>query len=149
MKLSTKTRYAMRFMVFLARNYGQGPIPMKEIAQSEGISKKYLEQVVSPLTSAGLLSVKRGQAGGFTLSRDPKEISLADVMSVSEDGLELIDCLAGFSACDNQDRCISKSIWGGLRDVILDYLNNKSLADVIEETSQGCPEIKLPEIKLS
>lgn len=118
-------------MVFLARHHGQDWIAMKEIAAEEGISKKYLEQVVSPLTGAGLLEVKRGQAGGFRLSRDPEEITLADIMAVSEDGLELMECLTEFSSCSNVDGCVSKNIWGGLQDAINDYLRSRTLADVI------------------
>ncbi len=130
MKLSTKTRYAMRFMIFLANRHDDGWVPMKQIADEEGISKKYLEQVVSPLTDAGLLEVKRGQRGGFRLARDPDGITLADIMSASEDGLELMECLTEFSACDRSDGCPSKDIWSGLQDSINDYLNGRTLAEV-------------------
>ena len=133
MKLSTKTRYAMRFKVFLAEHHGQGWIAMKEIAAEEGISKKYLEQVVSPLTGAGLLEVKRGVAGGFKLAREPEQITLADIMAVSEDGLELMQCLTKFSACSNMDGCVSKNIWSGLQGAINDYLRSRTLADVISQ----------------
>lgn len=142
MRISTKTRYGMRFMVDLAQHYGQGSIPMKDIAARQNISKKYLEQVVSPLNSAGLLEVTRGQRGGFKLSRPPEEISLADVMSASEDGLDLMECLTGISFCANEDGCIAHNIWGGLQDAINGYLENRSLADVIGScaTDIQCPE---------
>lgn len=133
MRIATKTRYGMLFMVDLAQHYGYGCIPMKDIAERQGISKKYLEQVVAPLHSAGLLNVTRGQRGGYELSRDPHDITLADVMSASEDGLKLIDCLSSISICENEDECVSRHIWGGLQKAITDYLEERSLADIVEE----------------
>ena len=86
MKISTKSRYGMRFMIDLAQHYGEGPIALKDVAERQSISKKYLEQVVAPLSSKGLLSVTRGYMGGYQLSRSPEKITLEDVVSASEDG---------------------------------------------------------------
>lgn len=123
----------MNFMVDLARHYGGGCISLRDIAERQGISKKYLEQVVSPLSSAGLLEVTRGYLGGYQLSRPPEEISLADVVSASEDGLELLDCTSQLKGCERSDGCISLRIWGGMEKAIRDYLESITLADIVQE----------------
>lgn len=105
---------------------------MKDVAERQGISKKYLEQVVSPLSQAGLLRVTRGHRGGYELSRPPAEITLADVVRASEDGLELIDCLGQMATCEFEEGCISHRIWGGMQDAIIGYLEGRTLADVME-----------------
>lgn len=122
-------------MIDLAENYGSGCMPMKEVAERQGISKKYLEQVVAPLTEAGLLSVSRGQKGGFQLSRAPEEITLADVVSASEDGLELLNCLGCLTVCEREAGCASRDVWGGMQDAITTYLEGRTLADVVAATN--------------
>jgi Rrf2 family protein len=135
MKISTRARYGMVFMVDLAQHYGEGPMPMKEIAERENISKKYLEQVVTPLSKAKLLNVTRGHKGGFELSRDPGDITLAEVVAASEDGLALLDCLSCISLCDNEGGCVSRNVWGGMQRAIIDYLRGRTLADVCNSLS--------------
>lgn len=135
MKISTKTRYGMRFMIDLAQHYGEGCVALKDIAERQNISKKYLEQVVSPLGSAGLLRVTRGYLGGYELARDPSEITLADVVSASEDGLELLDCMSGLFACERENGCMSQRIWGGMEKAIRDYLEGLTLADIVAESA--------------
>ncbi|WP_165252486.1 Rrf2 family transcriptional regulator [Adlercreutzia sp. ZJ304] len=135
MKISTKTRYGMRFMIDVAEHWGSGCISMKDVADRQGISKKYLEQVVAPLAQAGLLNVTRGNRGGFQLSRPPEEITLADIVNASEDGIELLDCLGCLSACEREDNCISHNVWGGMQHAIINYLESRTLADVIKESA--------------
>lgn len=129
MKISTKTRYGMRFMIDLAQHRGEGCVALKDVAERQGISKKYLEQVVAPLTGAGLLRVTRGYQGGYELAHAPEDITLADVVSASEDGLELLDCMSGVFACERRDGCLSQRIWGGLEQAIRDYLAGITLAE--------------------
>lgn len=129
-KISTKTRYGMRFMIDLAQSQGEGRVALKDIADRQGLSKKYLEQVVAPLASAGLLDVTRGNQGGYRLSRDASAITLADIVAASEDGLELLDCMGSLSACERAEDCPSRRVWGGLQVAIGDYLSGLTLADV-------------------
>jgi Rrf2 family protein len=142
MKISTRARYGMVFMVDLAQHYGEGPMPMKEIAERQNISKKYLEQVVTPLSKAKLLTVTRGHKGGFELSREPETITLAEVVAASEDGLALLDCLSCISLCENEGGCVSRNVWGGMQKAIINYLRSRSLADVcatVDNTAEpGC-----------
>lgn len=121
-------------MVDLAERYGCGCISMKDVAERQGISKKYLEQVVSPLAAHGLLQVTRGVKGGFQLSRPPENITLADVVKASDDGLELLDCLSCIAVCEREAGCVSHNIWGGMQNAINEYLESRTLADVVNET---------------
>ncbi len=122
-------------MIDLAERYGEGCVPVKDVAERQGISKKYLEQVVAPLSAAGLLSITRGRCGGFQLARAPKDISLADVVSASEDGLELLNCLGCLT--EREAGCVSREVWGGMQDAVTDYLEGRTLADVVEAISNG------------
>lgn len=130
MKISTKTRYGLRFMIDLAQHQEEGRVTLKDIAERQGISKKYLEQVVAPLADAGLLTVTRGNQGGYRLSRDAEAISLADIVAASEDGLALLDCMAGLASCERAEGCASRRVWGGLQDAMRDYLEGQTLASI-------------------
>lgn len=120
----------MRFMIDVAQNQDDGCVSMKDIAERQGISKKYLEQVVTPLVNAGLLSVTRGPLGGYRLSRAAQDITLADIVGASEDGLELLTCTLAGEACERADDCLSRRIWGGLQNAITSYLEGQTLANV-------------------
>ena len=118
-------------MVDLAQCWGGGCVALKDVAERQGISKKYLEQVVAPLAAAGLLTVTRGHQGGYQLSRPPAQITLADVIAASEDGLDLMTCTSDLLACERADACPSRLVWGGLQDAVNAYLESKTLADMI------------------
>lgn len=135
MRISTKTRYGMRLMIDIAQNQGNGRVALKDVAERQGVSKKYLEQVVAPLVSAGLLGVTRGTQGGYHLSRPPQEITLADIVGASEDGLELLVCTVDSDACIRAGGCPSRQIWGGLEGAIRAYLEGQTLADVAHISS--------------
>ena len=130
MKISTKTRYGMRFMIDLAQNQDGGRVALKDVAERQGISKKYLEQVVAPLAAAGLLSVTRGNQGGYALARSADAITLADIVAASEDGLELLDCTSCLDACERADACPSRRVWGGLERAMKSHLKNQTHADI-------------------
>lgn len=91
---------------------------LKDVADRQGLSKKYLEQVVAPLASAGLLDVTRGNQGGYRLAREAASITLADIVAASEDGLELLDCMGSLSTCERSRGCPSRRVWGGLQAAI-------------------------------
>ncbi len=117
-------------MIDVARNQQDGRVALKDVAARQGISKKYLEQVATPLVNAHLLLVTRGPYGGYRLSRDARDITLADIVSASEDGLELLTCTIDEGACERAHDCTSRKIWGGLQDTIYAYLADQTLADV-------------------
>lgn len=130
MKISTKTRYGMRLMIDIAQNQGDGRVSLKDVSKRQGVSKKYLEQVVAPFVTADLLTVTRGPQGGYRLARPAKDISLADIVGASEDGLELLTCMVDEAACERTDDCVSRPIWCGLQNAIHSYLDGQTLADV-------------------
>lgn len=138
MKIATKTRYAMRVMIDLAARVDEGCVPLKDVADRQGISKKYLEQVVAPLVSQGLLHVTRGHRGGYKLMRKPEDITCAQIVSATEHGLELLDCLSGEVTCEREKICVSQNIWGGLERAMTEYLESITLQDILDwEEEEG------------
>ncbi len=131
MKLSTRTRYGVRLMLALARNYGKGPVYLKDIALQEGISEKYLSLIIIPLRAVGLVSSTRGAHGGYSLSRPPSEITLEDIMEVLEDNC-LVDCVKDPSACPRASTCASRDIWAMLGGKISEILGSTTLENLLE-----------------
>ncbi len=138
MKISTKGLYAVRFMVFLAqKGNGSSPVPLKEISDSTGISRKYLEQIASSLAAAQLVRSSRGAAGGYRLSRSPLNITILDVLTVTEGSLAPVDYLDEISGeVGPGESRYEVFIWRGLHDLIKEYLGGITLQDVIDRSSQ-------------
>ncbi|MCX8118498.1 MAG: Rrf2 family transcriptional regulator [Desulfobacterota bacterium] len=111
MRISTKIRYGTRAILELASHYGKGPVDLKEIAKKENISLKYLEQVIIPLKSAGLLKAIRGAKGGYSLAKPPSEISLNDVVKVLDGPVDLVECIKDPDSCPKSSTCITRDIW--------------------------------------
>ena len=133
MKISTKGRYGLRLMIELALSYPQRLIPLKEIAQSQNISVKYLEQIITSLGRHGLVSSVRGAQGGYTLSRPPQEISVRDILSATEENLTLVGCLE--EGCDRQSCCMANQVWRQISDVLNQTAAAISLADIISQST--------------
>ena len=133
MMISTKGRYAVRAMAELGKYKDHEFVPLKEIAEKQNISRKYLESIMLMLVQNKLVEGVSGKGGGYRLSRRPEEISLGDILRVTEGGLEPVACISEHSEpCYRVEECCSYPIWRGLYDVINDYLNAKSLIDVME-----------------
>ncbi len=134
MKISTKGRYSLRLMLDLAQHYEDGPLSLKDISERQNISKKYLEQIVPPLTKAGLLSSNRGHTGGYRLAKSPSEITVADVVECTEGSLQPVSCMSDHSKeCPQQLECLTLPIWQGLYGVMREYLQAISLEDVLNK----------------
>jgi Rrf2 family protein len=130
MKLSTRARYAVRLMLALAGNYGQGTIYLKDVAKREEISEKYLSQIIIPLRGVGLVNSSRGAHGGYTLARPPGEITLRQIVEPLE-GDCLVDCVKNASACPRVGTCASRDVWvllGGKISETLDGITLEQLA---------------------
>lgn len=132
MRIATKTRYALRFMIDLAEHESEGRIPMKEIAERQLISKKYLEQVVAPLSEAGLITVTRGATGGYAIARPACEITLDEIVRATEGDLYLLDCLEGSFDCPLSMRCSTQRVWRGLEHAVTSYLHGITLEDALD-----------------
>lgn len=132
MKISTKGRYALRVMIDLAMNDGENYITIKEIAKRQDITAKYLEQIVSLLNKAGFLKTARGTTGGYKLAKPANEYIVGDILRATEGELAPIYCLTEQGSCLRQKQCKTYSFWKGLDDVINEYVDSKTLADLIK-----------------
>ena len=132
MKVSSRGRYALRIMIDLAINDNGEFISLKDIAKRNGMSIKYSEQIISLLNKAGYLQTARGNNGGYKLNKKPEEYKVGDILRASEGDLAPIGCLEDeTNSCDRKDKCITLPFWEGLDKVINDYVDSKTLADII------------------
>ncbi len=133
MKISTKGRYALRMLIDLASNSEDGFISLKDIAERQGISKKYLEQIVPMLNKSGILRTNRGNKGGYMLAKAPNKLTVGDVLRSTEGNLAPVACLEYEpNNCPRKDECATLYIWEGLYKVVNDYLNNITIQDIID-----------------
>jgi Rrf2 family protein len=130
-KISTKIRYGTRAMLELASHYGEGPIELGEIARKEDISLKYLEQVIIPLRSAGLVKSVRGSKGGYSLAKPPSEICLNDLVEILEGPIDLVECLRDPKACQRSPSCVTRDIWKEVSDTIYLIFHGITLEEMV------------------
>lgn len=138
MKFSTRDRYALRLMVELA-NRGPGEyLPLKAVGDSQGISAKYLEQIVAPLAKAGLVESGRGSQGGYRLNKPAAAITAGDILRAVEGEIVPIPCLSTSTGhCPRRARCETLGFWEGLNDVINEYLDGVTLEQLRRESLDG------------
>ncbi|MCR4796677.1 MULTISPECIES: RrF2 family transcriptional regulator [Ruminococcus] len=133
MKISTKGRYALRMLYDLAVHQEEGYVSLKDIADRQGISKKYLEQIVPLLNKTGLLRTNRGNRGGYMLSGKASEISVGDVLRATEGSLAPVACLEFEpNECPRVNECSTLFVWDGLYKAINEYLDGISLQTIID-----------------
>lgn len=138
MKISTKGRYALRLLIDLAEHADEGYIALKDVAERQDISKKYLEQIVPLLNKADLLRTNRGYQGGYSLAKAPEQYSVGEVLRVTEGSLCPVACLQySPNDCPRCSDCKTLPVWEGLYKTITDYLDGISLRDIMEQ--KGCP----------
>jgi len=132
MKLSTRTRYGLRFLLQLAGSEREGnPLKLREVSEREGISGKYLGQIASQLRVAGLVKSVRGAGGGYRLGRYPSGITLMDLIEALEGGVIPADCLEGAS-CSRMAECVAREVWQEVQGEIEHTLARITLQDAIE-----------------
>lgn len=138
MKISTKGRYALRMAVYLAKHQRDEYVSLKNIAESESISKKYLEQIVPMLNRAGLLRTTRGNKGGYLLTKKADEITVGDILRATEGNLAPIACLEyEVNDCPRKEQCSTLYIWEELYQQITGYLDSITLQDIVEHDGSG------------
>ena len=138
MRLTTKGRYAVTAMLDLALHHGEGPITLADIAQRQGISLSYLEQLFSRLRKRQLVSGVRGPGGGYTLGRGAAEISVAEVITAVDENVDTTRC-GGAHNCQDNQKCLTHELWHDLSDRIHDYLSQISLDDLMRR--RGVQEV--------
>ncbi len=134
MMVSTRGRYALRVMIDLAEQSDGGFIAMKEVAQRQEISLKYLERILPLLVEAGLVEGLRGKGGGYRLTREPDEYPLGEILRKTEGDLAPVACLeCGAKPCSRTAECRTLPMWKELDAIINNYLDSKTLADLVKE----------------
>lgn len=137
MKISTKGRYALRFMLDLAANSEGRYVPLKEISARQGISLKYLEQIVSQFGKLGMLESVRGPQGGYRLAKQPKDYTIGEILRYAEGELAPVACLEqGINTCPRQAECVTLPFWKGLYQVITEYVDSVTLEDLLEQQKE-------------
>ena len=136
MKISTKIRYGTRAILELASHYGEGPIELKEIAKKENISLKYLEQVIIPLRSAGLVKSVRGSKGGYLLAKSPSGICINDLVEILEGPINLIECLRDPKACQKSSFCVTRDIWKEVSEAIYQIFHSITLEEMVNRRKE-------------
>ena len=137
MKISTKGRYALQMLLDLAQHKDDGFIPLKEISQRQGISKQYLEQIVSLLNTSNILRANRGKQGGYMLAKEPDNCSAGQILRITEGGLAPVSCLEDdVNQCVKADFCKTLPMWQDLNKVILNYLDGITLQDLLNQSRE-------------
>lgn len=133
MKISTKGRYALRLMIDLANEGGEGLVSLKDVANRQGISLKYLEQIVGLLGKAGFVRSGRGPQGGYRLARLPEEYTVGEILHLTEGNLAPVSCLEDDeNRCERCEYCGTLDFWSGLYAAINQYIDRFTLADLAE-----------------
>ena len=134
MKISTKGRYALRMMVDMAQHQKNGPVALKDIAERQNVSKKYLEQIALVLSQAGMLQGTRGHQGGYRLISDPKDCTVYAILECVEGSMHPVACLdRAPNDCERCNGCETLFLWEGLDKVIQEYLKSMTLQDVLDK----------------
>ena len=138
LKLSTKGRYGTRLIFNLARHHKEGreAVILNSVAEEEAISIRYLEQIIIPLKINKLVKSIRGAGGGYSLGRAPETIKLCDILQALEGSCSLVECVEDESVCDKVLLCGTHEIWKGATELLKNYFEGITLADVLETTEK-------------
>lgn len=132
MFISTKGRYALKIVIDLAQHLDEGYVPLKEVSERQDLPVKYLEAIVPPLCRGGILRSQRGTGGGYCLARDPADISVGEIVVLTEGKLSPVSCLeCGENTCEKAPDCMTLPMWETLDSMIADYLGSVSIDDII------------------
>ena len=137
MKFSTKSRYALRLVADLAIHRTDGVLRLKDVANRQNITEKYAEQIISMLKHGGLVQAKRGTQGGYTLTKPAAEITIGEILRLTEGDLAPVPCLEnGGDGCDFSEHCTTLSMWKKLYSAIGSVVDHMSVQDMIQESGK-------------
>ena len=132
MMISTKGRYALRVLIDMAEHQKDGYIPLKEIAEREELSLKYLESIMTTLSKAGLVEGAHGKGGGYRLKRKPEEYKVSEILKLTEGSLAPVSCVeGGCDPCENAGSCHTRAMWTKLDKLINDFFDGITIADLM------------------
>lgn len=133
MKISTKGRYALRIMIDLAIHVDMGPIRVKDIANRQNISEKYLEQIISLFNKAGYVKSIRGAQGGYLLTKEPKEYTAGMILRLAEGSIAPVSCVDdSLEACEKKGACVSAMLWQKMNDAVNEVVDHTTLQDLVD-----------------
>jgi Rrf2 family protein len=133
MKLSTRSRYGVRILIELGRQKDKGPVKISDISKNQGISIKYMEQLIRPLKEAGFVNSHRGPRGGHFLIKKPEEITLGQLVKILEEKNDLVECISNPEACEQSSNCKVRTAWEEAGRALFDKLNSITIADLITD----------------
>jgi Rrf2 family protein len=136
MRLSTRGCYGLRAMLELALNYGGKPVLMRQIADKQGISRKYLHALLTSLKAAGLVRSVRGSGGGYMLARAPARIKVDQIVKVLEGSLSLTDCVEDASTCERSETCVTIDLWRQVSESMVRLLSAVTLEDLVSRQAE-------------
>jgi len=136
MKLSTRGRYGLRALLDLAVHHGEGMVLLKDIARRQEVSLPYLEHLITPLITAGLVKSTRGARGGVLLIRPPAEVKLTEVVLLLEGSIAPVDCVNDPKVCSRAASCVTRDIWIQIKDAMTQVLDSTTLQDLVERQRQ-------------
>jgi Rrf2 family cysteine metabolism transcriptional repressor len=143
MKINTRVRYAVRLMADIARHSSGEPVPLKEVAERQGLSKLYLSQLAVPLRNASLLKSVWGNKGGYVLGHPANEITMLDIIEAVDGPVSVIDCALTPESCDRSDYCDCISVWRDINEGIIRTLEKYTLEDLIVR-EEAAPKLTEP-----
>lgn len=133
MMISTRGRYALRVMIELAETAGEGYVPMKAVAERQGVSLKYIEQILPVLVKNGYVIGVHGKGGGYRLAKDPMDYKIGDILRLTEGELTPVACLeCGKGGCERAENCRTLPMWAGFQRLVNDYFDGITLADLMK-----------------
>lgn len=133
MKISTKGRYALRIMIDLATNRDQGPVRVKDIAGRQGISEKYLEQIISMFNKGGYVKSIRGAQGGYLLTKEPRDYTVGMILRLAEGSIAPVACVdENAEECARKEACVSAKLWEKINDAVNEVVDNTTLQDLLD-----------------
>ena len=130
MKINTRARYALRMMLDINKHGTEKPVPLRDVAERQDLSKRYLDQLAMALRNASLLRSVPGMRGGYNLARPANEITLLDIIQSVDGPVDIIDCLGDKDVCNRTKNCECRSVWGSLNNAIINVLSNHNLEDL-------------------
>lgn len=140
MKISTKGRYSLRILLDMAQHKDDGYIPLKVIAERQGISKRYLDQIMMILNRTDFLKSTRGAQGGYKLAKAPSQYTMGSILRLTEGGFAPLACLEnGGEDCEQYETCMARFAWQGLEDVMSKYLDHMTLQDILDQFGGNTP----------
>ena len=131
MKISTKGRYALRLMLDIALVGGKAPVSLRDVAQRQDISDKYLEQIITPLSRAGLVRSVRGAGGGYLLTKSPEEYTVGEILRVLEGSLAPVSCAQDKLCCGRAEQCVTQEVWAEIAAAVSAGVDHITLADLV------------------